>query len=328
MRLTTVVVVVTLALASLMAPLVAGAQQAPQVPRIGLLTPGPWGPRLHLLEAFRQGLRERGYVEGQNIALVLRSAEGSSERLPDLAAELVRLPVDLLVALGAPAAQAAKHTTSTLPIVVVAGDVLGSGLVASLAQPGGNITGVTPIAPDLAGKRLEVLKEVVPALTRVAILWNPTNPAKPPEWREMQIAAQTLGITLQSLEVRAFEAIERAFVAMEQERPDALIVFEDPLTVTHRTQIVALATAARLPDMYAFREFAEAGGLMAYGPSLREMYRRTAYYVDRILKGTKPAALPVEQPMRFELVVNLKTAQTLGLTLPLHLLASADEVIR
>jgi putative tryptophan/tyrosine transport system substrate-binding protein len=319
---------VTLAFGLLVVPLEADAQHGRNLPQIGLLITGPWAARSHLVEAFRQGLRELGYVEGQNIALVWRSAEGISERLPDLAAELVRLPVDIIVAIAAPAAQAAKLSTHTVPIVMLAGDALGSGLVASLARPGGNITGLSLMSPDHVRKRFELLKEVVPGLARVAVLWNPANPAKGPEWREMQVAARASGVRLDSREVRAFEDVERAFAAMMQERPDALIVTEDPLTVTHRTEIVAFAAKARLLAIYTFREFTDAGGLMAYGPNQLDHWRRLAVYVDKILKGAKPADLPVEQPTTFELVINLKTAQALGLTIPPTLLFQADEVIR
>ena len=328
MRRKTIVLVGVLALTLLMAPLVADTQQARQVPHIGLLRLDPWAPRLHVLEAFRQELRERGYVEGQNIALVLRSAEGHAERLPDLVAEFVRIPVDIIVALAAPAAQAAKHTTSTIPIVMLAGDAVGAGLVASLARPGGNLTGVSLMSPDHVRQRLQLLKDVMPGLARVAVLWNPTNPAKAPEWREMQSAARALGVTLDSREVRTVADVESAFAAMRQERPDALLVPEDPLTIMHRTAIVAFAAEVRLPALYTIREFADAGGLMAYGPSLPALYRRAAYYVDRLLKGSTPAELPVEQPTQFEFVLNLKTAEALGLTLPPHLLVFADEVLR
>ena len=321
--------IMTLILSLLAAPLAAEAQPVAKIPRVGVLWAGsPPTGAAPSFEAFRQELRERGYVEGQNIALVLRSAEGSAARLPDLVAELVRVPVDIIVALGAPAAQAAKHTTSTIPIVMLAGDAVESGLVASLARPGGNLTGVSLMSPDHVQQRFALLKDVVPGLARVAVLWNPTNPAKGPEWREMQVAARALGVTLDSREVRAVADVERAFAALRRERPDALLVPEDPLTMMHRTEIVAFAATARLPALYTLREFADAGGLMTYGPSLPALYRRAAYYVDRLLKGSKPAELPVEQPTKFELVINLKTAQTLGLTIPPTVLFRADEVIK
>jgi putative ABC transport system substrate-binding protein len=320
---------VTLILSLLAAPLAAEAPPVAKIPRVGVLWPGsPPTGAAPSFEAFRQELHERGYVEGQNIALVLRSAEGSAERLPDLVAELVRVPVDIIVALGAPAAQAAKHTTRTLPIVMLAGDAVESGLVASLARPGGNLTGVSLMSPDHVRQRLALLKDIIPGLARVAVLWNPTNPAKGPEWREMQVAAGALGVRLDSREVRAFADVERAFAALRQERPDALLVPEDPLTMRHRTEIVTLAATARLPALYTLREFADAGGLMTYGPSLPALYRRAAYYVDRLLKGSKPAELPVEQPTKFELVINLKTAQALGLTIPPTVLFQADDVIK
>jgi putative ABC transport system substrate-binding protein len=320
---------VTLTLSLLAALLGAEAQPVVKSPRVGVLWPGsPPTGAAPSFEAFRHELHERGYVEGQNIALVWRSAEGSAERLPDLVAELMRVPVDIIVALGAPAAQAAKHTTSTLPIVMLAGDAVASGLVASLARPGGNLTGVSLMSSDHVRQRLALLKDVIPGLVRVAVLWNPTNPAKEPEWREMQVAAAALGVRLDSFEVRAFADVERAFAVLRQERPDALLVPEDPLTMRHRTEIVTLAATARMPALYTFREFADAGGLMTYGPSLPALYRRAAYYVDRLLKGSTPADLPVEQPTKFELVINLTTAKALGLTISPTLLFQAEEVIQ
>jgi putative ABC transport system substrate-binding protein len=330
MRLSTSGLITTLVLALLVIPRTAKAQQAASVAQIGLLTAGPFAPRLHMLEVFQQGLRELGWVEGHNITFVLRSAEGNAERLPAVTAELVHVPVDIIVAFGSLAAQAAKQTTSTIPIVVGVGDAVGAGLVPSLARPGGNITGVSDLAPELAEKRLALLKEAVPELGRVAILWNPTTPNtdKLAEHRVLQGAAQALNVMLQWVEVQADGDFERAFAAMMKERPDALITLDNTLTITHRTQIVAFAAKTRLPAMYPWRDFAEIGGLMAYGAKMAESWRRMAFYVDKILKGAKPADLPVEQPTKFELVINLKTAKELGLTLPPTLLFQADEVIR
>jgi putative ABC transport system substrate-binding protein len=285
---------------------------------------------LHLLEVFQQGLRELGWVEGQNIAFVLRSAEGSAERLPAVTAELVHVPVDIIVAFGTLAAQAAKQTTSTIPIVIGVSDALGDGLVPSLARPGGNITGVSDLGPELTEKRLELLKEAVPELARVAILWNPTmrNATTLAEHRVLSGAAQALNVTLQWVEVQADDDFERVLAVLMKERPDVLLTLDNTLVITHRTQLVAFAAKARLPVMYLWRDFVEIGGLMAYGPKMAESWRRMAFYVDKILNGAQPADLPVEQPTKFELVINLTTAQALGLTIPPTLLFQADEVIR
>jgi len=327
----TLAIIVTLAFAILTVLLTADAQQPGKMPRIGYLGSGyadsPRTQSLH--EVFRRGLREHGWVEGQNIAVERRFAEGKTERFPELAAELVRLQVDVIVTGGSQTARAAKEATRTIPIVMaVSGDPVGSGLVASLARPGGNITGLSIQATEVGGKRLELLKEAVPQASRIAVLWNAAEPGKELEWQDTQRAAQALGVTLHSVEVRGPEDFDRAFAAIARERPDALLTFSDPLTLQHQRRIVDFATQNRLPLMSEGKEFAEAGGLMTYGASLPALFRRAAYYVDRILKGAKPADLPVEQPMKFELVINLKTAQALGLTLPSILLFQADEVIR
>jgi putative ABC transport system substrate-binding protein len=320
---------VILALGLLAAPLAADAQPPPKVPRIGILWASPISANAHLREAFRQGLRELGYVEGQNVAIEFRYAEGKLERLPDLAAELVRLKVDVIVATNTPTALAAKQATRTIPIVVsVSGDPVESGLVASLARPGGNVTGLSLMVPELAGKRLQLLKEVVPGTSRVAVLSNPTNPYTGLVVRETQAAARVLGVQLQPLEVRAAEDIDRAFQAAIRGRANALIVVDDGLVFTHRARIVALAAKSRLPAIYPFREPVEAGGLMSYATNLADSNRRAATYVDKILKGAKPADLPVEQPTRFELVINMKTAKSLGLTIPQTVLIRADHVIQ
>jgi len=316
---------VLLPLVILATPLAATAQPARKVPRIGFLsdTPGPYA------EAFRQGLRERGYIEGETIAIAYRWQEGRHERLPDLVAELVQLRVDVLVPVGTQPSRAAKQATSTIPIVMAqVGDPVGSGLVTSLAKPGGNMTGVSVIGPDIGVNQLELLKQAVPRASRVAVLWNPTNHASGAVWRELQRAAPGLGVILHAVAVQEPEEFESAFAAIRAAQVDALHVLQDHLLFSHRTRIVDFAAQTRLPAIYMYREWADAGGLIAYGASLREVHRRAAELVDKILKGAKPADLPVEQVMRLDLVINLKTAQTLGLTLPPTLLFQADEVIR
>jgi putative ABC transport system substrate-binding protein len=318
-----------LMLCVLTAPLVADAQPPGKVPRIGILWPGPIAPRMHLWKAFQEGLRQLGYVEEQNITFVIRSPEEGGKPLADLATELVGLKVDVIVTGGTLGPLAAKNATSTIPIVMaVSPDPVGSGLVASLARPGGNVTGLSYMAPDLGGKRLQLLKEVVPRASRVAILWNAANPYHALTVRETEAAARVLGVQLQSLEIRAPEDIDRAFEAAIRGRASALTVVEDPLVNTHRARIVALAAKSRLPAIYGLREVVEAGGLMSYAANFSDLYRRAATYVDKILKGAKPADLPVEQPTRFELVINLKTAKALGLTIPQSILIRADHVIQ
>jgi putative ABC transport system substrate-binding protein len=321
----------TLAASLLAAPLAAEAQQLVRVARIGVLTPGHSfslsepSPRF---EAFRQELRERSWVEGQNIAIEWRFAEDKNDRLPDLAAELIRLKVDVIVAVAGPATRAAKLATMTIPIVATAiSDPVGQGLVASLARPGGNVTGLATLFPELAAKRLALLKEALPAVSRVAVLRNPANPANVVIWKEVQVAARTLSITLQSREVRGPNDFEGAFAAMTRERPEALLTLDDPLVFQYQTSIVDFAAKKRLPAMHAFRESVEVGGLMAYSANLPDMFRRAAMFVDKILKGAKPADLPIEQPSKFELVINLKTAKALGLRIPPSLLQRADQVI-
>ena len=318
----------------LAAPLAAGAQQPARVARIGFLVTGSLeSPETRIsLNAFRQGLRERGYVEGQNIVIEYRSADGKIERLPGLAIELARLKVDLIIAGNTPMARAAQQATTTIPIVTsVMGDPVGDGLVASLARPGGNITGLTFLGPELVPKRLGLLKEALPRVSRVAALWHPgafgerttTNMLKATE-----DAARTLGVQLQLMEVRGPVDFDRAFSTMIKERPEALIVFPGTMVFNERRQIVALATKHRLPAMFHAREFVGLGGLISYGASITDLYRRSAVYVDKILKGAKPADLPIEQPTKFELAINLKTAKALGLTIPPALLGRADEIIQ
>jgi len=319
--------ILSLALGIVAAPLAGGAQPRAKPFRIGLLTTASAIP--HLVDAFREGLRELGYVEGENIALERRSAEGRFDRLPDLAAEFLRLDVDVLVTGGTPATQAAHRATTTIPVVMVGvADPVRSGFVASLARPGGNITGLTSITPELARKRLQLLSEVVPGVSRVVILSNPATPYAAQVVRETEIAARMLGVQLQSVEAQTPDEVERAFRAARRARVGALITVEDPFTLSHRARIVVLAAESRLPAIYGFREFVDAGGLISYAANLPDMYRRAAVYVDKILKGAKPADLPVEQPTKFELVINLKTAKALGLTIPQSVLVRADEVIQ
>src|SRR5215831_12601104 len=281
------------------------------------------------LEAFRQRLRELGYVEGHTIAIDYRFAESKSETLPTLAAKLVHLPVDILVTWSSTAAWAAKHATSTTPIIIgAATDPVAQGLAASHAHPGGNITGVASAPMGVQGKTIQVLTEALPGLSRVALLWTSANPVHTLMVREAQEAAQGLGVQTQLLDVREANALDGAFAAMAQARAEALVVLNDPLFLTHRTRLVELTGAYRLPTIYGNREYVEAGNLMAYGTNFRANFRRAAVYVDKILKGANPADLPIEQPMNFELVLNLKTAQALGLTLPPALLLLADEVMQ
>jgi putative ABC transport system substrate-binding protein len=307
------------ALGLLAAPLASPAQQSPgKTARIGFLF-FVTSPSLN--EAFRQGLRELGYVEGQNIVIEYRSADGKDERLPGLAAELVRLKVDVIVAASPPATEAAKRATSTIPIVfAVSGDPVAEGLVASLARPGGNITGLATISPALVGKQLEMLKGVVPKASRLAVLQNPSNQGHLRSLRQAEGAARALGVQLQIVEGRTPSEIEAAFAAMSSQRAGGVLVLRDALFRVQRAQIVALAAKSRLPAVYGLREEAEAGGLLAYGANVAQLFRRAATYVDKILKGAKPADLPVEQPTKFELVINLKTAKALGLTIPPSLL--------
>jgi putative ABC transport system substrate-binding protein len=328
----TVVVIVALALSLLVAPLATDAQPPTTRYRIGWLRVGfPDGQPDTREEAFRQGLHNLGYVEGQHFVLEGRYAEGSVERLPDLAAELVRLQVEVLVAGGAPAIRAAQHATRRIPIVMAGtSDAVELGFVASLARPGGNTTGVSWLGTEFPGKRLELLKELVPQHARIAVLTNPANPYYESRLHTLTGAARGLGLHLHVVEVRHADELDGAFAALPQARADALLVMEDAqvLSTSLGGRLPALAATSRLPAMYGWREVVAAGGLMSYGPSLQAIHRRAAVYVDKILKGATPADLPVEQPTTFELVINLKTAQALGLTIPPALLFQADEVIR
>ena len=305
------------------------AQQAPKIPKIALLAPATPAGTAHLVEAFRQGLRELGHVEGKTFVLELRYGEAKSERLPDLARELVALKADVIVTATDVAIAAVKRETRTIPIVMATSiDPVGTGFVASLARPGGNVTGLSNVSSELSGKRLELLKEVVPGLSRVAFLWNPDVRGNLLDYKEVEAAARSLRLALQSVEVSSVEDLERAFSAVTSQRAQALILSGNPVTFSKRAEIASFTQRNRLPSMYSTKEYVEAGGLMSYGPSLVGMFRRAATYVDKILKGAKPADLPVEQPTKFELVINLKTAKALGLTLPRSLLQRADQVIQ
>jgi putative tryptophan/tyrosine transport system substrate-binding protein len=307
-------------------PLAARTQQAGKVARIGYLSPGSASVRT---DAFRQGLREHGYVEEKNILIEYRFAEGNFDRLADLAAQLVQLKVDVIVAEATQASLAAKDATRTIPIVMlIVADPVGSGLVASLARPGANITGTPSMTAEVVGKSLQVLKEAVPKASRVAVLWNPNNVvAQAKMLRETEVAAAVLEVQLQLVGVRGPGEFDSAFAAITRGDASALLVLADPILVLHKTRIVDFAEKSRLPAMYGNKEYVAAGGLMAYGSHAADIFRRTATYVDKILKGAKPADLPVEQPTRFEFIINLKTAKTLGFTFPPSLLARADEVI-
>jgi putative ABC transport system substrate-binding protein len=307
----------------------AEAQQPKKVPRIGFIVGASPSASLARTDAFRQGLRELGHVERKNIVIEWRYAEGKSDRLPALAAELVRLKVDIIVSSGATPTRAAKEATNTIPIVMAQdNDPIGNGFVASLARPGGNITGLATLAPEISGKQLELLKEIVPKLSRVAVLGTSTNPGNAQALRETELAAQAFGVKLQYLDVLDPKDIETVFRAASKGRADAVLVLGSPVLNFKRTQVVELAVKSRLPATYYAPEWVEDGGLMSYGVSFTDSYRRAATYVDKILKGAKPADLPVEQPTKFELFINLKAAKQIGLTIPPNVLARADKVIK
>jgi ABC-type uncharacterized transport system substrate-binding protein len=309
---------------------VAEAQQPKKVPRLGFLFGSSLSANSARHEAFRQGLRELGYVEGKNIVIDWRSAEEKLDRLPVLAADLVRLKVDIIVTGGSSPTRAAKEATTTIPIVMAQdADPVGSGFVASLARPGGNITGLSTLAPELNGKRLDLLREIVPKLSRVAVLGTSTQPGYAQELKEMELAAGALKVKVQFLDVRAPKDIETAFRAAGKGRADAVLMLAaGSLVTSHRTEIVELAVKSRLPVIYPNSQWVDAGGLMTYGASNTDMERRAATYVDKILKGAKPADLPVEQPTKFEFIINLKAAKQIGLTIPPNVLVRADRVIR
>ena len=305
------------------------AQQPNKVSRIGFLSGVSPSAIAARTEAFRQGLHDLGYIEGKTIVIEWRSAEGKLDRLPALAAELVRLKVNVIVTSAPPSTRSAKQTTATIPIVMsYDDDPVGNGFVASLARPGGNITGLATLAPELSGKQLELLKEIVPKLSRVAVLGDVTRPGIPQALREINLAADALGVQIQYLEVRGPKDIETAFRAASKERAEAVLVLGSPTLLSQRRQVAALAVKGRLPTIYGRPEYVEDGGLVFYGPSYTDLFRRAATYVDKILKAVKPADLPIEQPKKFELIINLKAAKQIGLTIPPNVLARADTVIK
>jgi putative ABC transport system substrate-binding protein len=307
----------------------AGAQQSGRQYRVGFLGNATASLEAALVGAFRDGLRDLGYVEGQNVVIEYRWAEGEYSRLPALIAELVAQKVDVIVTAGTPATLAVKRAAISIPLVMVAvGDPVGTGIVPSLSHPGGNITGLTSISTEMDGKRLELLREVVPRVSHLAVLWNPASPLQVLAEKQTQAAAQVLRMKVLSLGVRTIEQIKEAFTTIAREQPDALLVLADRLFLYHRALIMDFATRHRLPGVHAYRELVEAGGLMSFGPSYAGMHRRAAYFVDRMLKGAKPADLPVERPPTFELVINLKTAKALGVTIPQSVLLRATELIQ
>jgi putative ABC transport system substrate-binding protein len=307
----------------------AEAQQPKKVPRIGFLATVSPSTISDRVDAFRQGLRELGYVEGKNIMIEWRYAEGKADRLPGLAAELVRLTVDLIVSAAPIPTCSAKQATSTIPIVMAFDDdPVGSNFVASLARPGGNITGLSTLSPEISGKQLELLKEIAPNLSRVGVLGDVTRPGVSQALREINLAAGTFGMRVQYLDVPTSNDIETVFRAASRERAEAVLVLVGPVLMSHRTQVTNLAAKNRIPAIYERAEFTDAGGLMFYGASISDMFHRAATYVDKILKGTKPVEMPVEQPKKFALIINLKAAKQIGLTIPPSVLARADRVIR
>ena len=307
-------------------PFAARAQQAEKIYRIGILEPIPAAQNAANLEALRRGLRDHGYVEGRNLVIEYRSADGRAERFPELVSELIALKMDLIVTRGTPAARAAKNATETIPVIMATmGDP--SAIVATFAHPGGNITGVTTFSTELSAKRVEILKELVPSLSRVGLLHNMGNPAVPPEWEETQRAARLLGLQAELLDVRSQADLARAFQLAIQQDVHGLVIGADGLIQLHQQPILEFVARNRLPAVYPARDYVSAGGLIAYGVNYPDLYYRFASLVDKIFKGTKPSEIPVEQPTRFEMVINLKTAQTLGLTVPESLIARADEVI-
>ena len=310
-------------------PLACAAQDARQLPRIGFLGNSTATLEANLVRPFQEGLRDLGYVEGRNILIEYRWAEGSYERFPSLINELLAMKVDVIVAAGTPAALAVKRATTSIPLVMVAvGDPVGTGLVASLRRPGGNATGLTSIAPELEGKRLELLREILPKISRIAVLWNPANAYQITSEKEVQAAARVLHISLISLPVSSPEELRNAFAVIPREHAEAVIVLADRIFLHNRERIAEFATRNRLPGMNAYRELVEAGGLISFGPSYAAMHRQAATYVDKILKGAKASELPIEQPAKFELVINLKAAKAIGLTIPQSLLLRADDVIQ
>jgi len=307
-------------------PLAARAQQT--MPRVGFMGNSTAALEANLVGAFRDGLRELGYEEGRNIAIEYRWADGKYERFPTIVAELVASKVDVIVTAGTPGALAVKKATTTVPLVMVAvGDPVGTGLVPSLARPGGNLTGLSSVAPDLEGKRLELLREIVPSVSRIAVFINSVNPFHATSMRQAQSAGKTLGVKVQQYDIRKSEDLDGAFAAIRKERPDALLILADRVFLHNRERIVDFTEEQRLPNVSAYKEVVEAGGLMSYGPSYEDMHKRAAIYVNKILKGAKPGNLPIEQPTKFTLVVNLKAAKALGISMPPAVLSRADDVI-
>jgi putative tryptophan/tyrosine transport system substrate-binding protein len=322
------IIVAVVTLRVLITPSATQAQQIAHVPRVGYLGTSSASLEPELVRAFREGLRDRGYVEGQNLLIEYRWAEGNDQRFPDLVADLVKLKVDLILTAGTPAALAAKRATQTIPIIMaVAGDAVGTGLVSSLARPGGNLTGLTAMVPDLEGKRLEILREVFPKLAKLVVLLNSANSLTAIQWEQTKISAKALGIQLQPIEVQQRDDFKNAFARVARQRPDAITMVADRFMLAHRTLIVDFVAKTRLPAMYPYRDFVVAGGLMSYAPSYEDLFRRSATYVDKILRGAKPSDLPIEQPTKFELLVNLKAAKALGVVIPPSILLRADQVV-
>lgn len=321
--------IITVCLGMLVAALPAHAQHKARAPRVGFLGNTTAALEANLVGPFREGLRDLGYVEGRDVVIEYRWAEGQYDRLPALIGELLALKVDVIVTAGTPATLAVKKATTSVPLVMVAvGDPVGTGIVPSLSRPGGNITGLTSISPELDGKRLELLREVVPGVSHIAVMWNAGSPLQVVAEKQTQAAAQVLRIKVLSLGVRSKDDLEKAFATIVRDRPGALLVLADRLFLQHRVRIMDFAAQHHLPGVHAYRELVEAGGLMSFGPSYAEMHRRAAYFVDRILKGTHAGDLPVERPAMFELVLNLKAAKALGLAIPQSVLLRATEVIQ
>jgi putative ABC transport system substrate-binding protein len=321
------IIVAAFTLSVLITPSASQAQHRGHVPRVGYLGTSSASLESELVKAFREGLRERGYVEGQKIVIEYRWAEGNYQRFPDLVADLVKLKVDLILTTGTPGPLAAKRATQTIPIVMAfTGDAVATGLVSSLARPGGNLTGLTTMNPDLEGKRLEILRELLPKLVTGVVLLNTSNPFSAIQSEQTKISAKALGIQLQPIDLQRPEDFKDAFARVARQRPDAITMVADRFLLAHRAQIVDFVAKTRVPAMYPYRDFVVAGGLMSYAPSYEDLCRRSATYVDKILKGAKPADLPVEQASKYELVINLKTAKALGLTIPPSLLLRADHV--
>jgi putative ABC transport system substrate-binding protein len=322
------IIVAAFTISVLITPSASQAQLRGHVPQIGYLGTSSASLERELVTAFREGLREHGYVEGENIVIEYRWAEGNYQRFPDLVADLVKRKVDLILTAGTPGALAAKRATQTIPIVMaVTGDAVATGLVSSLARPGGNLTGLTTMVPDLEGKRLEILREVLPKLVTVVVLLNTSNPLTAIQWEQTKTGAKALGIQLQPIELQRPEDFKDAFARIARQRPDAMMMVADRFQLAHRTQIVEFVAKTRLLAIYPYRDFVVAGGLMSYGPSYEDLFRRSATYVDKILRGAKPSDLPIEQPTKFEFLVNQKTAKMLGVAIPPSLLLRADHVL-